>query len=115
MFVSVLLQALLATALASPDCTALDAKPKPLVGTPGDRKIAYIVGVGRYAAKPGGKSIDLTGPPNDARRIRDLLIERYGFPVDNICTLIDEEATRKNYIGGWREHVGRASEGDTVV
>lgn len=102
-------------AMASPDCVALDRSPKPLVGTPGERKIAYIVGIGDYEAKPGGQSIDLVGPPNDARRIRDMLIERYGFPVDNICTLLDNEATRAAYIDGWRKHVGRASQGDTVV
>jgi len=104
-----------APALASPDCAALDPAPRPLVGVAGDRKIAYIVGIGKYAAKPDGESIDLIGPPNDARRIRDLLIERYGFPVDNICTLVDSEATRKSYVDGWRKHVGRASQGDIVV
>ncbi len=103
------------TALASPDCAALDARPKPLVGTPGDRKLALVVGIGDYLAEPGGQSIDLVGPPGDARRIRDVLIERYGFPVDNICLLVDEEATRQAFVDGWRRHVGRATQGDTVV
>ncbi|MEO0604191.1 MAG: caspase family protein, partial [Myxococcota bacterium] len=112
---SLLLWALGPTALASPDCKALDPSPAKLVGTPGDRKIALLVGIGDYEAEPGGESIDLKGPPNDARRIRDLLIERYGFPVDNICTLLDDEATRAAFIDGWRKHVGRATQGDTVV
>jgi len=110
-----LLGTLLPAAHASPDCKALDREPAALQGTPGDRKIALLVGVGDYEAEPGGESIDLVGPPNDARRIRDLLIERYGFPVDNICTLIDNEATRAAYIDAWRKHVGRATQGDTVV
>lgn len=110
-----MLWAWMSAALASPDCGALDRSPKALQGPPGSRKIALIVGIGDYEAKPGGKNIDLVGPPNDARRIRDLLIERYGFPVDNICTLIDREATRDAYLRSWREHLGRAVEGDTVV
>ena len=110
-----ILWALASAALGGPDCVALDRSPAPLEGRAGDRKLALIVGVGDYLTTIGGESIDLEGPPQDALRIRELLVERYGFPLDNVCLLRDSEATRAQYIRGWREHLGRAESGDTVV
>ncbi len=109
-----ILWALASAAFGFSDCDAL-AKSAPLVGSAGERKIALLVGVGDYLAKPGGKSIDLVGPPNDAKRIRQLLLEQYGFPEDNVCMLLDKGATRENYLRAWREHLHRAKAGDTVV
>jgi hypothetical protein len=54
--------------------------------------IALIVGVGKFK----NKSIDkLNGPPKDARRFYELLTGKngYGFPEQNVCMLLDEEAT----------------------
>ena len=108
-----ILWALAAAAFGGPDCVGLDGSA--LEGRAGSRKMALIVGVGDYKAEPGGESIDLKGPPQDALRMRELLMERYGFPASNVCLLRDSEATRANYVRGWRDHLGRASSGDTVV
>ena len=110
-----ILWALAAAAFGSPDCVALDASQPSLEGRAGARKMALVVGVGDYLAEPNGESIDLVGPPNDALRIRELLVERYGFPSKNVCMLRDAEATRENFLRGWKEHLGRAASGDTVV
>ena len=107
--------AFVAAAFGGPDCVALDSSAPALEGAAGSRKVAFIVGVGEYKAKPGGKSMDLKGPPKDALRIREVLVERYGFPASNVCLLRDSEATRAQFIRGWREHLGRVSSGDTVV
>lgn len=107
--------ALLSAASGSPDCVALDRGAPALEGSAGSRKIALVVGVGDYKARPGGESMDLEGPPKDALRIREVLVERYGFPATNVCLLRDKEATRDQYIRAWREHLGRANSGDTVV
>ncbi len=55
-----------------------------------------IVGVGQYKSD---KVSDLAGPPNDARRIYDLLTEPNGcgFPKENVCLLLDEDATTARF------------------
>lgn len=98
---------------AGPDCPGLAGKA--LVGEPGKRKIALLVGVGDYLATIGGKSIDLEGPPNDVKRMRDVLENGYGFPSDNVCVLTDSQATRANLDSAWTKHLERAAPGDTVV
>ena len=68
-------------------CPLGDAKE-----TDGYRRLALIIGIGQYAndAVP-----DLKGPPNDARRFYELLTGTggYGFPKENVCLLLDEDAT----------------------
>ena len=63
----------------------------------GHRRLALIVGVGDYQS---ADVIDLRGPPNDARQVYDLLTgalgQGYGFPPENVCLLIDEQATMAN-------------------
>lgn len=48
---------------------------------------ALLVGV-------GGQKKPLAGPKNDVAVLREVLIERYGFPPGNIKSLVEEEATK---------------------
>lgn len=62
----------------------------------GIRRLALIVGVGQYKSP----SIpDLPGPPKDAMRIYELLTgsQGYGFPKENVCVLLDAEASTANF------------------
>lgn len=62
------------------------------VGGAGYRRLALIVGVGQYKSD---RVPDLPGPAGDARRMYELLTGKngYGFPKENVCMLLDEEAT----------------------
>lgn len=60
---------------------------------PGRQHLALIIGVGDYAAE---EVSDLDGTVNDAKTFRDILIDEKGaYRVDkeNVCMLIDEQAT----------------------
>ena len=83
--------------------------------TDGLRRLAFIVGVGDYK-KPEIK--DLDGPPNDARRIFRLLTdpEGYGFPKENVCVLLDEQATTARFKEMFTKTlVNRAKENDVAM
>lgn len=87
----------------------------PVVAQDGIRRLALIVGVGSYQAP----SIDtLLGPPNDAARMFTLLTGPggYGFPAQNVCTLINEQATLATFRKAFDQAlVKRAHPGDVVV
>lgn len=81
----------------------------------GVRRLALIVGVGQYKYAPVP---DLIGPPNDARRFFDLLTGRngYGFPTENVCMLLDEQATTAEFKRAFdKALVERARPGDMAV
>nr|VFJ56985.1 MAG: peptidoglycan hydrolase [Candidatus Kentron sp. FW] len=64
----------------------------------GHRRLALIVGVGKYKKE----EMNLQGPPNDARNIYELLTREtgeggYGFPKENICMLLDGQATTEGF------------------
>jgi hypothetical protein len=85
------------------------------VETDGYRRLALIVGVGQYKneAVP-----DLEGPPNDAKRFYNLLTQKngYGFPAENVCLLLDEEATTAHFRQAFdKVLVERARENDVAV
>jgi hypothetical protein len=67
-----------------------------LIEMDGERRLALIVGVGEYKS---ARIRDLQGPANDARQVYDLLTgargQGYGFPKENVCLLVDEQATTK--------------------
>ena len=62
----------------------------------GIRRLALIVGVGQYKSP---NIPDLPGPPQDAMRIYDLLTgpQGYDFPKENVCVLLDAEASTANF------------------
>jgi WD40 repeat protein len=55
---------------------------------------ALIVGVNKYANL--GKDAQLRYAVNDAKGMRDTLVDYYGFPAENVTVLLDDEATLKN-------------------
>jgi len=70
---------------------------------------AVIVGIDNYAVPgvqpvPRGETRDprawtnLTGAVNDAARMKEILIARFGFEASNIETLTNQQATRKSII-----------------
>lgn len=85
------------------------------VETDGHRRLALVVGVGRYAnpAVP-----DLAGPAGDARRFHALLTDprTFAFPKENVCLLLDEQATVARFRAEFeRTLTRRAREGDIAV
>jgi hypothetical protein len=81
----------------------------------GYRRLALVIGVGRYKNK---NVPDLEGPPNDAGRFYQLLTGEngYGFPVENVCLLLNEEATTANFKQAFdKTLVERAQENDVAV
>jgi len=68
------------------------------VETDGHRRLALVVGVGKFK---NSKIPALPGTTNDALRFYDLLTGKdgYGFPKQNVCLLLDEQAT----MAGFRE------------
>lgn len=88
------------------------------VETDGHRRLALITGVGKYK---NAKIPELKGPPFDAKRIYDLLTTKeknggYGFPEENVCMLIDKDATKGRFIEVFDKSLtNRAEENDQVV
>lgn len=82
----------------------------------GDHKrLALIVGVGKYA---NDSVRALPGATADARRMYELLTGEngYGFPKENVCLLLDEQATKANVREAFYDVlVERASAEDVAV
>lgn len=98
------------TALAK-NCSAKNVVP----AADGTRRLALIVGVGQYKSE---KIPDLPGPPEDARRIYQLLTgaNGYDFPKENVCVLVDEAATTANFKQYFSNFlIERAQPNDEVV
>ncbi len=57
---------------------------------------AFVVGINDYHGAP-----PLRTAVADAKGIREVLVERYGFKPDHIKMLIDGEATRSRIEGGF--------------
>ena len=69
----------------------LSSFPVPAhAGTPA--KYAMLVGINKY---PGNA---LNGCVNDVTNLREMLVNNFGFPTENIVMLTDEEATRANIL-----------------
>jgi len=66
-------------------------KPKPPDGgeEPTANKWAVVVGIADYQ----GRGNDLWHPDEDAKEMKEALINKYGFPKDNIKTLLNRQAT----------------------
>ncbi len=86
--------------LTLPACVSADLDPCPmgeLGEIDGKRHLALIVGVGKYKSD---RIRPLSGAPNDARSVYDLLTgakgQGYGFPAQNVCLLLNEAATTQN-------------------
>ncbi len=77
---------------------------------------ALVIGISDYIHLEPGEGGDLVGPEHDARRIRDVLVMRQGFPEENVRVLVNHDATKTAIhegITGWL--VQNARPGDNVV
>jgi caspase domain-containing protein len=117
--------------LLSADCGGQDPQPAPPsgpapavagvadgctaapVGEPGHRFLALLVGVGKFK---NPAITTLQGPANDVAAMRGLLVDRYGFPPANVCTLLDAAATTAAFREAFdRTLVQRAAANDVAV
>lgn len=94
------------------------AEPGPVFGGADARRRALLVGVTKYDHLP--QNLHLTGPANDVRLMKRLLMERYQFPAEGIVTLAESEGparrpTRANIARAFRTLVDQAREDDQVV
>ena len=80
-------------------------------GDPRER-YAVIVGVDRY---PESLSADLEGPAADARLMRSVLVEKYGFRPENVLLLLDGAATRDRILAAAERHLGQAGPDGVAV
>lgn len=64
------------------------------------RIFALVVGIDRFAAHP-----HLDGCVNDAHAMRDLLVDGFRAPAENVRLLTDEAATRDGIIDAFRSHL----------
>lgn len=128
--IGVLVIAGCSVALLSADCNRNDAQPVPTptatpttaaadgctsaaVGEAGHRQLALLVGVGAYKSPTVNK---LLGPASDVAAMRELLVKRYGFPPENVCTLVDGAATTAAFRAAFeRALVARAAPNDVAV
>lgn len=77
---------------------------------------ALVVGVSDYIHFDDVEGGDLPGAEHDARRIRDVLVMRGGFPESNVRMLLNHDATKAAIEEGITEWlVGNARPGDNVV
>jgi hypothetical protein len=84
-------------------------------------KKALLVGVGDYQNMPAvatnsGEYLDLKGPENDVRALKETLISQYGFMESDIKTLLDSQATRANINKAFTDWlVNETQEGDLAL
>jgi hypothetical protein len=77
---------------------------------------AFIVGVSDYVHFEDVEGGDLPGAEHDARRVRDVLVMRGGFPQENVRLVLNHDATKaaiEDGITNWL--VDNARPGDNVV
>ena len=63
---------------------------------PPGRKIALLVGIGKYPRQVGLR--ELPGAENDPALVQRLLVDRFGFRQEDIKILRNEEATHENIV-----------------
>ena len=74
-------------------------------------KRALMIGINDYEDI---EITDLRGAVNDVLILRNLLVEKYNFETDNIKTLVDSQATRKNILMAL-DHLVQVSDSNDIV
>ena len=92
---------------------ALPAKRALLVGI-NDYSASRIGPTGREPA-PNRQWPNLDGPVNDVTMVQDFLVKVYGFPVTQISTLLDQDATGTAILDALKKLGCEAQRGDVVV
>lgn len=79
-------------------------------------RLAFLVGIDRYQGGVAAGLGELGGCKNDIRRVRELLLRRFGFQGSEIHTLEDEQATLDTILVDFqRVLLDRAGENTEVV
>ena len=79
-------------------------------------KYALLVGIDKYYEKPGVVSYhSLKGCVNDANSIKALLLNRFGYKPENIKTLYDGDASKKNVVAALMSMANNCKAGDAFV
>lgn len=99
-----------AQAQSNPQRQVSYAQRYPGGGDP-NAKYALVVGINDYP----GTSNDLNGPVQDARLMREILIQRLGFKAENVVLLTDGEGNREHIIEAFSRHLGQAGPNGTAV
>lgn len=98
--------------------TLVRAKPAPELQTPSlqqpsttasNTKHALLIGIGKYHAP-----FELEGPPHDVEALKQALTSHWAFSGENITTLIDSQATKKNILEEINRLLKRSQSGDEV-
>ncbi len=71
-----------------------------------------VIGIDEY---PGDGLTDLENAVNDARGVRDVMQDYFGFPEENTIELYNEEATRNNIVGAFDELANNTGRNDRVM
>ncbi|NKB65559.1 MAG: DUF4384 domain-containing protein [Candidatus Latescibacteria bacterium] len=79
----------------------------------GAEKRALLIGINDYLKGP--PSWDLRGCLNDVEMTRDLLMGKFGFPEENIKTLIDSQATAAGIVQAMEEWLIAATRAEDIV
>jgi len=72
---------------------------------------ALIIAINKYK----GKIPSLDTPVNDAREIRNILVNKYGFDPKNVMELYDDEANRANILHKLRDFARDLGEHDNLI
>ncbi len=80
---------------------------------PSPSRRALLIGIDRYPKL--ADRYQLGGCVNDVALLRRTLVEGYGFPPENVRTLLDAEATRTSILGGLDRLIAESWMGDVVV
>ena len=75
-----------------------------------DNSWALIIGINKYE---NVQKLDFAA--DDAIAMKEILIESFNFPEDNISILLNEEATKDNIVKEFSNVVFKAQEGDRVL
>jgi len=77
---------------------------------------ALVIGVSDYIHFGDEAGGDLPGAERDARVFRDVLVERWGFPVENVRMLLSREATKEAITEAMTEWLpSQARPGDQIT
>jgi hypothetical protein len=100
-------------------CCLSDAKDPPSASSKANapdtqgkyKKLALLVGINDYPyVYP-----QLRGSVNDVENMKQLLVQKFGFPNDNILVLTNQSATRDGIINGIKEHLIAKASSDSIV
>lgn len=101
----------------APDCNSITTNKDEVNSKnslPGERsgKVALLVGIDDYQSP---EINDLGGCVNDVTRMEELLKTKFGFENEDILTLKNDEATGKEIVARFRDHLIRYAQEDKVA